>query len=114
MDDRDRVRVRHMLDAAQEAVQFAGRRSREDLDLDRMLELALTRLVEIVGEAAKSVSQATRDAHPEVPWRQITGTRDRLVHGYYDVNRDILWDIVAHDLPALIPQLEALVARDPN
>src|SRR5713226_3828107 len=90
-----------MLDASRQAIAFVQGRRRNDLDTDLQLTLALTRLVEIVGEAAKNVSDEERQRHPEVPWRAIAGTRDRLVHAYFDVDLDQLWQIVAVDLPAL-------------
>lgn len=105
----DRVRLHHMLDASQKALQFIQNRSRQDLDQDEMLSLALVRLIEILGEAAKNVSQQTRDQAPSIPWRQIAGTRDRLSHAYFEVNLDIIWDIVSTDLPHLVPQLEKLL-----
>lgn len=103
----DEVRLRHMLDAARQAIAFAHGRSRTDLDKDLQLSLALTRLVEIVGEAAKNVSAETAAAFPSVPWRAIAGTRDRLVHAYFDVDFDRLWQIVAVDLPSLVAMLES-------
>lgn len=73
----DATRLRHMLDHAMEAVQMAMGRTRADLDADRVFNLAMTRLLEIVGEAAAHVSPATRDQHPEVPWpaSRATGLR---------------------------------------
>ena len=101
----DGVRMRHMLDHAREAVQLAQGRSRADLDADRLFNLAMTRLLEIIGEAAGRVAQTTRDQHPQVPWQQIVGLRNRLIHGYDEVDFDILWVIVQNDLPPLISQL---------
>jgi uncharacterized protein with HEPN domain len=105
------VRLRHMLDAARQAVGFAKGRHRGDLERDVKLALALTRLVEIIGEAAKNVSAEERDRIPQVPWRAIAGTRDRLVHAYFDVDLDLLWQIVAVDLPPLVVAIEAALRR---
>ncbi len=80
MPPEDDVRLRHLVDAAERAVQFTAGRSRSDLDTDEMLTLALTKLVEIVGEAAKQVSAETQDAYPAVPWSAAARMRDRLVH----------------------------------
>mgnify|MGYP001055611718 CR=1 FL=1 len=108
MDNRDRVRIQHILDASEKAIHFTQGRSRLDLDTDEMLSLALVRLVEIIGEAAKSISPELKAQASHIPWRQMAGTRDRLTHAYFDINLDIIWDIVTKDLPRLIPELEAL------
>jgi uncharacterized protein with HEPN domain len=102
----DGVRLRHMLDAARQAIAFVQGRVRADLENDLQLTLALTRLVEIIGEAAKNVSADTAASLPGVPWRAMAGTRDRLAHAYFDVDHDQLWRIVSVDLPALVAQLE--------
>mgnify|MGYP000854734871 CR=1 FL=1 len=107
----DRVRVLHMLDAARKAVRFASGRTRADLDRDEMLMLALTRLLEIIGEAARHVTGPTRELAPGIAWQQIAGARDRIIHGYFDVDLDIVWDIVTGDLPPLIAELERLLTR---
>ena len=90
MDNRDIIRLREMADASKKAVNFATGRERADLDSDEMFALAIIRLLEIVGEAAKGISEDIRRRHPEIPWNQVTGTRDRLIHGYYDVDNDIV------------------------
>ena len=98
-----------MLDYAQTARRLAAGRTRQDLDAEEMLHLALTRAVEVIGEAATRVSDATRKSQPDIPWSQITGTRNRLIHAYDRVNFDILWRIVDDELPPLIAQLEAIL-----
>ena len=103
------VALRHMLDHAREAVELARGRSRTDLDADRLLQLALTRLVEIVGEAASRVPAELQGRHPGLPWREAIGARNRLIHGYDFVDLDILWEIVATDLPQAIPQIEQVL-----
>ena len=106
----DAVRLRHMLDATQKAQQFIKGRTRAEIERDETLTLALVRLLEIIGEAAKSVSPETRQRYPDIPWKEITGTRDRLIHGYFDVDWNILWQILTVDLPPLITTLEQAVA----
>ena len=81
-------------------------RKRADLDRDRQLNLALVRLLEIVGEAANRVPQEQRARIAAAPWSQIVGLRNRLIHGYDEVDFDILWRIVTDDLPRLIEALE--------
>jgi uncharacterized protein with HEPN domain len=84
------IRLRHMLDHAQEALTLAKGRTREDLDSDRLLNLALVRLLEVVGEAANRVPKEEQSLHPEIPWSSIVGLRHRLIHGYDMVDNDIL------------------------
>ena len=101
----DTTRLRHMLDHAEEAVAMASGKRRDDLDNDRLLELALTRLAEVVGEAAARVSRGEQAHHPQIPWSEIVGLRNRLVHGYDAVDLDILWEIIQVDFPHLISVL---------
>lgn len=95
-----------MIEAAEQALAFVAGRSRADLDSDLMLRMALTRAVEIVGEAAAQVSEAGRQEVPEVRWPAIVGMRNRLVHAYFSINANILWDTVQWDLPLLVKQLK--------
>jgi uncharacterized protein with HEPN domain len=101
-----------MLGHAREAVALADGKTRTDLDRDRLLELALVRLLEIVGEAASRVPDEDRTRHPEIPWPQIVGLRNRLIHGYDAVDMDILWQIIEYDLPPLIAALEAILSQE--
>ncbi len=107
----DRVSLRQMLDYLEEAVQLARGHERADLDGNRMLFLSVLKLVELVGEAATRVSETTVSAHPHLPWREITATRNRLIHGYDSVDCDILWDIVTVDFPPLAAALKLIVDR---
>lgn len=108
----DAIRLRHMLDAAREARGFTRGRARRDLDSDRQLVLALVKDVEIIGEAACQLSPAAREQFPSIPWDDIIGMRHRLVHAYFDINLEILWQTVQADLPALIAELERMRAGD--
>ncbi len=106
-------RVQHMLDYSREAVEMVQRRSRDDFDMDRMLNLALTRLVELVGEAAWFVLNEFRAQHPQVPWTDIVGMRQHLTHGYADIKYNEVWRVVQEDLPVLIAQLQAIISPPP-
>jgi len=99
-----------MLDYAREAVAFTHDKSRADLETDRMLSLALVRVIEVIGEAASQIPKAECDLHPEIPWPQIISLRNRLIHGYASVDFDILWQIITSDVPPLILALEAILA----
>jgi uncharacterized protein with HEPN domain len=105
----DEVSLAQMRDHAREAVDMAAGRSRGDLQSDRQFQLALARLVEIVGEAAGRLSERRRNQHKSIPWREVIGMRNRLIHGYDRVDLDILWEVVRQDLPDLITQLDAIL-----
>lgn len=105
----DVVRVRHMLDFARKAVQFNKGKSRADLDSNEMLAMATIHLIEVIGEASRTISAELRHQYPEIPWDAISGTRNRLAHGYIDVDLDIVWTIVTKDLPLLIVQLRRIL-----
>lgn len=96
-----------MLEHAREAIQLVEGRTRQDLDSDRVLSLAVVRLLEIVGEAAAGVSADARDNRRAVLWSEIIGLRNRLIHGYDSVDLDIVWSILKSDLPTLVLALGA-------
>ena len=102
----DDTRLRDMLDHARAAVAAIAGGCRADFDQDRVLAAALERFVQIIGEAASHVTPEGQQRLPGVPWRQIIGMRNRLIHGYAAVDQDVLWDVVHHDLPPLIAELE--------
>lgn len=112
MKQDDRVRLQHMLDAAREALHFMQGRTRTDLDTDRQLTLAVVKAIEIIGEAAYRISESTQQQYPQIPWGDIVGMRHRLVHGYYDIDLDIVWATVQNDLQPLITQLETILQND--
>ena len=105
----DRTRIEHMIQASEEALTFAAGRQRADLDRDRMLALALTRAVEIVGEAASHVSLAVRESSRR--YRGVSSSRNRLVHAYLEVDNGILWTTVVDRLPELVVELRQLLVR---
>lgn len=105
----DRTRLEHMLDAARKIIEFTRGESRDTLDENEVLSLATLRLLEVLGEASKGISADFKKKHPELRWKAIAGTRDRLAHGYFDVDLDIVWAIVADDIPRLAGDLEKVV-----
>ena len=103
------VAVQQMRDHGKEAMELAEGRRRADLDLDRMFELAMVRLLEVLGEATRRVPDEFRARYPHVPWRQTTDLRNVLIHEYDTVEFDALWRIVQEHLPPLVPQLQAII-----
>lgn len=108
----DRIRVIHMIEAAESAEQFLSGRNRGDLDRDKMLLFAVVRAIEIIGEAASKISPEARAAAPEVPWRAITLMRNRLIHGYADVDPEVVWATATVEVPAVLPLLRAVMGTD--
>ena len=108
----DLIRIRHMLDAAKEALSFAKNKTRGDFDSDRMLVLSIVKSIEIVGEAASKVTQETREMCAELPWANIIAMRNRLIHVYFDIDLDRVWDTVTDDLPPLIASLEKVILQN--
>lgn len=109
MANRDRTYVGHMLDACRRVQAKVRGTDRPAFDADENLRLALTHLLQVIGEAARRVSPTLRDAHPEVPWAAIVGMRHRVVHDYLDVDEDIVWQTATTEIGPLIAWLEPLV-----
>jgi len=103
----DASRIHHIRDAALEACELARGATRVDLDTDRKLSLAVVRLLEVIGEAANGISFQYQQAHPELPWVGMISMRNRLIHGYFDVNLDIVWKTIQEDLPYLLEKLQS-------
>ena len=112
LPDHDQHRIRHMIEAAQQAMYFMEGRQRGHLDTDVQLRLALLRALEVIGEAANKVTPETRAAHPEIPWTQVVGIRNRLIHAYFDIDLDIVWKTAAESLPELLSMLQAVLGLD--
>ena len=107
----DKIRLQNMLDHAREAVSLVHGKNRRDLESDRVLELALVRLVEVVGEAAVKTSPKCKRDYPFIPWAGIIGMRNRLIHGYNSIDLGVLWDTIEIDLPPLIEKLERILVK---
>ena len=111
MQKDDLVFVGHMLDTARKALDLVRGKSREDFDRDEVLDLALTHLLQVIGEAARRVSTGFVEQHPEIAWRAIVGMRHRVVHDYLHVDEDVVWDVVTGDLEPLVAGLSKLLAE---
>ena len=111
MRPEDRVRVLHMLEAAEQALGFMSDLMPSQLDQDKKTLFAVIRCIEIIGEAAGRISDATRADTPDIPWAAMTGMRNRLVHAYFDVDIEVVWRTVAEELPVLVQRLRSLVAK---
>ena len=112
MSRRDLVYVGHMLDMARKAVSKTVGVSREAYDTDENLRLALTHLIQVIGEAARQVSREFSNTCPEITWADIIGMRNKVVHDYLGIDEDIVWEVATKDLPRLVEALEPIVPSD--
>jgi uncharacterized protein with HEPN domain len=112
IDSADQIRLLHMLDAARDALQFSVGRDRADLDGDAMYRRAIIHCVQEIGEAAVRVTEPTRLIVSELPWKQIVGMRNRLVHVYFSINLDLVWEVIDTDLPPLVDALARVLKSD--
>ena len=108
----DDNRLKHMLDAALEAIVFAQGMDRAALGNNRLVILAVVKDIEIIGEAASKVSEARRNQYSQIPWRAIIDMRNHLIHGYFDVDVDQVWSTLVQDLPPLIAELQKILPDD--
>lgn len=109
MQHDDRVYVGQMYDLGRKINDRAQRLDRAGFDADENVRLALTHLIQTLGEAARRVSAGFRVAHPEIPWSEIIGMRHKIVHDYLSVNFDLVWDVSRHEIPLLVSRLRPLV-----
>lgn len=104
------VSLQHMRDFAQQTLDISAGKARADFDQDPVFALAITRLVELIGEPATLLPEHVRAAYPSIPWGSMIGMRNRLIHAYDLIDRDTLWDTVLNDLPFLLEQLDRAIA----
>ena len=104
----DATSLRHILEYGREVTEHMRGKTLHDLEADRPLQLIVARLLEILGEASRRLSNEFRASHAEVPWHEIAGMRNRLVHVYDDINLGVLWRTATRDVPRLLELLEPL------
>jgi uncharacterized protein with HEPN domain len=107
----DPLRLRHMVEAAEAALAFTAGKTKDDFDSGQMLAFSVIRAMEVLGEAASKVSPETRKTLADVPWADIVGMRNWLIHAYHDVNLDIVWRTVTEELPSLITVLKGALNK---
>jgi uncharacterized protein with HEPN domain len=112
MPRNDAAYLLEMLLAAQDAARFATGLTFSQFEKSRLHQYAILKAIEVIGEAAARVSAETKQNQPDVPWSEIVGMRNRLVHGYFEVNLQRVWDTVQNELATLIDQVEQIVPRD--
>jgi uncharacterized protein with HEPN domain len=113
VNDRDRLFLQHVLSAI-EAIESFTAEHRDGFMSDRKTQSAVVRQLEIIGEAVKNLSAPLTASEAGVPWRQIAGTRDRLIHAYFNVDLDAVWSMVEQDLPALRSDVQRILASQPS
>jgi uncharacterized protein with HEPN domain len=112
--DRDPASILDIILTCRRLRRFVADRTREDLDRDELLLYAVLHATALIGKAASRLSLEFRQDHPEIPWREIIGTRNRIIHGYETVKVDIVWDIAATKAELLLEQLERLLPPTPE
>lgn len=103
--------LRDMLEHAEEILVFTKGKTRSDIENDRLLGLAVTRLFEVIGEAANRIPRDERLAYSSIPWNEIINLRNRLIHGYDSIDFDVMWEIIQRDLPVLIHGLKEILIQ---
>ena len=114
LPERDRVFVAQMIEAAAAALDFAADQTRESFCADRLVGFAVVRAVQLLGQAARNVSEEVKADHPDIPWREMIGMRNVVVHDYADVDMKLVWTTVRRDLPALVRRLRVLLDEPDN
>lgn len=108
---KDRGRLEHMLEMAQSLKGANTAHTYEEILSDRILFYGLAKMAEIIGEAAYKLTIEFKETHAELPWKQIIGMRHLLVHGYYTISPEVLWDVIQNDIPDMIPILQKYLAE---
>jgi uncharacterized protein with HEPN domain len=109
---KDEAYLLDILLAARKVVKYAGSMKQQEFNANELVQDAIMRQLEIVGEAAGHISEEYRKGHPEIPWHKIIGLRNQIIHEYFRINKQIVWDTIKNDLPNLIRLIEPLVPEE--
>ncbi|MBS0654319.1 MAG: DUF86 domain-containing protein [Verrucomicrobia bacterium] len=112
MSDRDIIRLEHMLKCCDNLSTFLKGKRKTQLSRDILLDSAVRHQLEILGEAANSISKKTQNELPGIPWPQIVGLRNRLIHEYFDVDYDIIWHTIKEGLPPLVAEIKRYLSMN--
>lgn len=110
--EKDKIRIGHIIFAAEEAIDMSGNKSLDEFENNRMLVLSLIKEIEIIGEAAAKISKQTKAKYSHIPWEDIVGMRNYLIHVYFDVDYKMIWDTVKYDLPTLLEEVKKINAEN--
>ena len=106
---RDNSYLLDILESARAALEYVGGKSWDEFSKDRILQDAIVRRLEIIGEASGRISTAAQKEYSHLPWQAMKGTRNRIIHEYDSIDLDIIWDIVQRDLPFLVVELQKII-----
>ena len=112
MKPEDKVRIQHMIEGVEEAMSFSSDVNENDFFKNRMLILSVIKDIEIIGEAASKISEETRSKFLQIPWKDIIGMRNRLIHGYFDVDIKLVWNTLKYNLPSLLKNLNEILQKE--
>lgn len=108
---RDKEYLSDILEAIKRSMEYTREHDYNKFLQDKKAQDAVVRNLEVVGEATKNISAKLRKQHPNIPWKDMAGLRDKLIHHYFGINYEIVWNIVEKELPVLLPQIEELVTK---
>ena len=109
---RDKNRLEHMLQAIERICRYTKGKNFEDFIADDMMYYAVVKNIEILGEASNMLTEKFRQAHPKTPWKQVNGMRNYIVHEYFQVDNNVVWDVITNDLPILEQQIKEYLTEE--